>query len=536
MELDKSTSVLLTPLLQGSAWDKSGFCSLQRHVLWHIALFFFFFTVLVNVPLWFASHIFGFAENGPLCLEYLLIGIAFLYLPRLLCSALLAGAVCLDLMVNVSRSFFLPLVDCLPSSGLIEGLPTLRLLAACFVLVLLLSVVVLALLLPLDFLRNETRRKCTWALVLTAVVCIGVDFPRYAHKLSIIHPHSAANSSWMPKVVLSDAEPLRYRRVAHTIFFRFRGQYIYERGLLAGIKNARDSIKPSNSALQRAVKVAQADISQVPAMRPNVVVILAESWGLAKDSAINSALESYYQQVAIGSRYQIQQGTAPFFGGTVAGEGRELCGSTIGMYLINASRNEMQGCLPVRMDALGYHSIAVHGLNPNMFDRGTWWSRIGFEEEWFYKRFKNEGLPDCVGAFTGTCDAAIANWISSRLAQPSQQPNFIYWVTLNTHLPLPVPSPINVTSSCPFNRQFPEKSSICSWFQLQANLHRAVAQLVQSPTARPTVFVIVGDHAPPFSSSEMRGQFSDTVVPYVIFAPRQQASVTHVSVLSGKRE
>jgi phosphoglycerol transferase MdoB-like AlkP superfamily enzyme len=38
--------------------------------------------------------------------------------------------------------------------------------------------------------------------------------------------------------------------------------------------------------------------------------------------------------------------------------------------------------------------------------------------------------------------------------------------------------------------------------------------------ARPTIFVIVGDHAPPFSDTASRSQFSSAEVPYVLLLPR----------------
>jgi len=41
-------------------------------------------------------------------------------------------------------------------------------------------------------------------------------------------------------------------------------------------------------------------------------------------------------------------------------------------------------------------------------------------------------------------------------------------------------------------------------------------------TARPTVFVLVGDHAPPFGDPELLAEFSSTQVPYVMLTPRQQ--------------
>jgi phosphoglycerol transferase MdoB-like AlkP superfamily enzyme len=46
-----------------------------------------------------------------------------------------------------------------------------------------------------------------------------------------------------------------------------------------------------------------------------------------------------------------------------------------------------------------------------------------------------------------------------------------------------------------------------------------------SRLTRPTVFVIVGDHAPPFGD-QLRSQFLKSEVPYVLLLPRKnQAGV-----------
>jgi hypothetical protein len=63
-------------------------------------------------------------------------------------------------------------------------------------------------------------------------------------------------------------------------------------------------------------------------------------------------------------------------------------------------------------------------------------------------------------------------------------------------------------------------SELCSWYQLVANVHRSVAQLALDPLSRPTVFVIVGDHAPPFGDPSLRDRFSQSDVPYVVLVPR----------------
>ncbi|MGA8272377.1 MAG: sulfatase-like hydrolase/transferase, partial [Candidatus Sulfotelmatobacter sp.] len=218
--------------------------------------------------------------------------------------------------------------------------------------------------------------------------------------------------------------------------------------------------------------------------------------------------------------YQVLRGTVPFYGATVPGEARELCDSKIGFYLLKATVKELQGCLPERLAALGYRDVALHGMDGHMFNRSTWYRSIGFQEQWFRDRFRREGLPDCVGAFTGTCDAAIAQWIGRRLDRQDASPDFLYWVTLNSHLPVPIPAPIVDGYSCSMPPLLSQQPAFCSWYQLVANVHHSVAQVAMTELARPTVFIIVGDHAPPFSNPLLRGQFSSEMVPYIVLVPR----------------
>lgn len=103
-----------------------------------------------------------------------------------------------------------------------------------------------------------------------------------------------------------------------------------------------------------------------------MVLILVESWGKPLAADLEDSLTRPYLDKKIGEMYTLSRGTVPFKGPTVAGEARELCSSTIGFGLLIASRSDLKGCLPEKMNTLGYHSLAVHGFSGRMFDRGEW--------------------------------------------------------------------------------------------------------------------------------------------------------------------
>jgi hypothetical protein len=258
--------------------------------------------------------------------------------------------------------------------------------------------------------------------------------------------------------------------------------------------------------------------------KPNLVLILVESWGLDSDAVIRQALVEPYTSPELSTRFEILQGTVPFYGPTIAGEARELCGSKIGSHILDISPQQAQNCLPDRLASLGYHSLAVHGMDGYMFNRLSWYGGIGFQERWFEEQLSQEGLPKCGGAFVGICDADLAAWISRRLARKDLGPDFVYWVTLNSHLPVPSPVASPTGASCALTPLLSQQPSLCSWYQLVARVHDSIARLAITKLARPTVFVVVGDHAPPFGNPALRGTFSSSEVPYIILLPRQKRS------------
>jgi phosphoglycerol transferase MdoB-like AlkP superfamily enzyme len=68
-----------------------------------------------------------------------------------------------------------------------------------------------------------------------------------------------------------------------------------------------------------------------------------------------------------------------------------------------------------------------------------------------------------------------------------------------------------------------DSAALCSWFRLVRAVHQSVEQAAMAPAARPTVFVLVGDHAPPFGDPGLRAEFSGAKVPYVMLTPVEVA-------------
>ena len=250
-----------------------------------------------------------------------------------------------------------------------------------------------------------------------------------------------------------------------------------------------------------------------------------ESWGLPLNPHLEQLLTAPYDDSSIVRKYVIAHGTVPFTGLTVPGEARELCNSGIGFGIMRASKEFAQQCLPFYFHARGYENIAIHGFVGQMFFRSNWYARLGFDQMWFQPDLIRAGLPNCRGALPGVCDGSIADWIGkSLLTDETDRPRFIYWVTLNSHLPEPRQPDLSDDGICGLEPELKDSPAMCSWFRLVRAVHRSVALAASRAAGRPTIFVLVGDHAPPFGDPRLRERFSGSDVPYLILNPVASAA------------
>jgi phosphoglycerol transferase MdoB-like AlkP superfamily enzyme len=482
----------------------------------HWLLFVAFYAVFANIPFWAASHWLGLLPIGWFCLEYAVVGVLALFVPRILSAVLLLVIIMADLTSAVSKTYYISPTECLAQVGSIWELPGSRLLGVAIAAVLILLVISIAALLPVAAIRGTYRVFAAACLATFVILVLSADgLATIRETGSIPNPFQMARP----------ADANRYSNFSNLWMSRYpmirlvRDERLFgEIRRSAGDSHEDDSFVSSATAL--AVRKAGFFADKSILKGPNLVLILVESWGLAQDMGVRDALVQPYSRPELLARYEVLQGTVPFNGSTVAGEARELCGNNLGFDILAISDRESHNCLPDRLVALGYRSIALHGMDGGMFNRSTWYKSIGFQGEWFRDEFRQQGLPDCMGAFVGTCDSAIAEWIGNRLEKQDADPDFVYWMTLNSHLPVLIPSALPAAADCSRTSLLSEQPPLCSWYQLVSNVHDSVFRLAMAKLARPTVFVIVGDHAPPFANPALRSQFSGTVVPYVLLLPR----------------
>jgi hypothetical protein len=158
-------------------------------------------------------------------------------------------------------------------------------------------------------------------------------------------------------------------------------------------------------------------------------LVLVESMGWPQASDLRQKLARSLDGAVADGEYRIEQLEMPFKGSTTYGELRALCG-VIGSYA-ELSSTQVADCLPIQLASQGWAATGLHGFTGRMFDRYDWWPQIGLQQALLLEDLNN--LPQCGGAFRGVCDEALLQESSRLLVQPRQ---FVYTLTLNTHLPL----------------------------------------------------------------------------------------------------
>jgi len=484
-----------------------------------------FYAVFANLPYWFAASEFKFSPIGLFCVDYATVGLIALFAPRFVTAVLLLFVMCADVLSGVCESYYVPVRESLENWSAVHAFALLHQLFAAGDIVMALLIAAVAAMLPGPTLTWTQRRKAAVCLLIFAVLIVGTDtvnlYLATGHLPGRVRAHASPD-----QLDVSSSNVLRLARIP---FVRLMRQERVDSVMKAMEDKASGPLSPMPSATGAAIRASGLLSGDANRELPNLVLVIVESWGASDNARLRRALVQPYLEPNLLAKYDVSQGTVPFYGGTVAGEARELCSSSMGYYLMKAPAADLSSCLPARLAELGYRPIALHGMNGFLFDRTTWYRTIGFQEIQFHEEFKREGLADCPGVFPGTCDADIAAWIGRRLQQDSARPSFIHWMTLNSHLPVLVPSPLSDAATCEASISLTPDTPLCSWYQLVTNVHRSVAKLASEKLARPTIFAIVGDHAPPFGAPEVRSHFSQAEVPYVILVPRTAGNATKAS-------
>ncbi len=247
----------------------------------------------------------------------------------------------------------------------------------------------------------------------------------------------------------------------------------------------------------------------------HVVIIMMESMGVPHNNPEASKLlfSGYKNSTAVKERYELSQGTTLYYNSTTAGEVRELCGRWGDYYDLLDTQDK--GCLPAQLAAKGYKTHAMHSFIGSFFERDKWYPNIGFQKQEFYPELYKNGAEDCGGVFAGVCDRDVPKQMGKVLKE-AKQPTFLYWLTVNSHLP--VPSGLNLnTEQCerisPYlAKEFPQ---ICRQFAIWHDIDTEMVKQITDDSFPETDILIVGDHMPPFFDRTHRSQFNPERTPWL---------------------
>jgi phosphoglycerol transferase MdoB-like AlkP superfamily enzyme len=163
----------------------------------------------------------------------------------------------------------------------------------------------------------------------------------------------------------------------------------------------------------------------------------------------------------------------------------------------------------------------VHGFYSGMFARNVWYPKVGFDKLLFAEALMPQMKRRCGTAFRGICDADLPPKIAKEAAS-LKKPAFIYWLTLNTHIPA-APNEALTNFHCDQGDNGFGLARVCRMAELWHDVFASVAKLALDPAVGPAEIIVVGDHAPPLWSRRGRGEFEAGKVPWYRLTPKDDA-------------
>ena len=289
------------------------------------------------------------------------------------------------------------------------------------------------------------------------------------------------------------------------------GDYLISRDAMGSYSRLAPEGAPFDSATK------ETSLTHLADGKTNIMLVMVEAMGEPRRGPLRDRLDQIWMRPELEDKYEIVRGTTPFYGSTTTGEVRELC-QRWGNY--PEIDQPDPSCLPAVLAARGYQTSSYHGFHSDFFDRTKWYPLIGFQRSFFGEELLAEHVRYCPNVFAGACDADIANRISQRLVEASK-PQFVYWLTLNSHLPIAENRELG-TENCsrlgePSDRELP---MVCRLFAVWQGTADALFAAIARPDFPPTDILVVGDHMPPLTNQRSRVQFDPERVPWILYRYR----------------
>jgi hypothetical protein len=267
--------------------------------------------------------------------------------------------------------------------------------------------------------------------------------------------------------------------------------------------------------------VKESGLARLATGKRHVLMVMVEAMGQPTDAAVRRRLVDIWARPEVRARYTVTTGDTLFYGSTTNGEMRELCGRW-GDYGAVMERRD-PSCLPAAMEAKGYRAQAWHSFSGSFFSRTSWYPNVGFSHLRFGPDLMKAGAERCPGVFPGACDRDVPRQIAAEL-KAAETPQFLYWLTVNSHLPVLSSEKLGTTECERFDaRLAADFPMTCRLLQLFDDSGRALAKEISADDFPEADILIVGDHLPPFFDRRNRERFEPDRVPWILLRRKAPA-------------
>jgi len=284
----------------------------------------------------------------------------------------------------------------------------------------------------------------------------------------------------------------------------------------AGTRGSYRASAPAGTPIDSAVR--QNNIAPDNVTARNLIVIIVEAMGVPNNAEDRALFDRAWSPSRWSSRYEVRTGSSAYFGATTNAEMREWCG----VWADYASYDfDHAHCLPQAFREAGFRTLSMHGFDGGFFDRQEWYPKLGFDKRYFSAELMQRGAGSCGGVFPGACDTDVPRLIAQELRNSGKQRNLVYWLTLNSHLPVVAEDSLG-TGHCPLGTPEWRESypSLCRSYMLLQQLSDALAGEIMKTDFPEADILIVGDHMPPFFQRSMRSRFDNAYVPWIYLRNR----------------
>lgn len=253
-------------------------------------------------------------------------------------------------------------------------------------------------------------------------------------------------------------------------------------------------------------------LNQNKSLNDKLLLVIAESWGLPKDSlAHQQILENLLAQ---SSHYDyFEQGNFKTIGVTATGEIRELCKLHLhSLSFLASTMTGFENCLPNHLKKQNYSIVYLHANKTILYDRMHWYPLAGLDKIYFGKDI---GLPFNNHAETAPLDNNLFPFVAKQFEDKDKL--FVYWMTFTSHIPYHKADIKNKRFSCNKYNIQPDTEA-CHNLMMHTQFFDGLATLVQQPAMKGVEIIVVGDHTPSFIyPAESQNYFVKDYVPWLHF-------------------